>query len=156
VRAWSNRRANRAGHWHPGPLRLIFRKPSVYWSVSVLAAALCALLVSRAVPEEGGPRLACEAEADRPASSAEPLAADEAAVAVPVDPTTPPVDPGAQVILVLHPDPFLTDTQVSRMTWGRVLTTGSDQLLVAVARDELPAVTASVRGGNASLALAPA
>jgi hypothetical protein len=87
-------------------------------------------------------------------AGASTLAPGEAAVAVPTGPTTPPTTVGAPVVLVLHPDPFgMSAPRPATMVSGRVLATADDQMLVAVARTDLIAVTAALQFGSASVAL---
>lgn len=79
------------------------------------------------------------------------LAADEAALALPVGPTTPVLSAGALVIILSAADPFAPGptTQVS----ARVLEAGAAQVLVAVHLDDLPAATTAVASGTVTLAL---
>ncbi len=87
-------------------------------------------------------------------AGASTLASEEAAVAVPTGPTTPPTTVGTTVVLVLHPDPFgIGPAGPATIVSGRVLATTDDQVLVAVARTDLIAVSAALQFGSASVAL---
>lgn len=79
------------------------------------------------------------------------IANDEAAVAVPAGPTTPEVDAGADVLLILHPDPFAGSSGMQLV--ARVAQRSDEQVTVAVPRSRVGAVAAALAGAGVTIAL---
>lgn len=85
------------------------------------------------------------------AGTADPVAADEATVALPVGPTTPTLRPGAAVLVVVHSDPLAPAEPTVEP--GRVIAVDDEQVMVAVHVDVLVDIAAAVSRGTASLAV---
>ena len=80
------------------------------------------------------------------------IGADEAALAFPVGPATPPLAVGSSVTIVAASDPFAPSP--TALIGGRVVDIGADQVLVAVHRTDLEAASSAITSGTATLALA--
>lgn len=78
------------------------------------------------------------------------IAMTKAAIAVPIGPTTPPVQRGLTVLLVVNADPF--SGFEAQIIDGIVTNTTDQQVVVAISRDDLPTASAAL-SGNATLAV---
>ncbi len=84
-------------------------------------------------------------------STAAGIGPDDAGVAMPVGPTTPPLAPGQQVLVVINADP-LAGTDV-HLVDGRVVEVTEERVVVAIARRDLAVTSAALGAGNVVVAL---
>lgn len=75
----------------------------------------------------------------------------QAAVAIPISPTTPPVHRGVHVLLVVNADPF--SGLEPQLIPGTVSDITDQQVVVAISRSDLPTASAALSSGTATLAV---
>jgi hypothetical protein len=75
----------------------------------------------------------------------------QVSIPVPISPTTPPVHPGAQVLLVVNADPF--NGLEPQLIPGTVSDITDQQVVVAINRADLPTASAALSSGTATLAV---